>query len=101
MDISHVAAVERVARVLAGQRLSINAEGTLESASQQVDASWREHIDDALAVLRTLRAPDGDMAAVGDVVIWQRMIAAALGTPHDDPEQDEVLGTGDVPGMQY
>ncbi len=101
MDISHVAAVERIARVLAGQRLSINAEGTVESASHQVDIGWQEHVADAIAVLKTLRAPDSEMAAVGDVMVWQRMIAAALGAPHDDPVQAEVVGTGDVPGMQY
>ncbi|WP_439533724.1 hypothetical protein [Polymorphobacter sp.] len=83
MDISNVAAVERVARVLAGQRLSINAEGLLSSASEEVDAAWEEHVDDAIAVLKTLRAPDPEMAAVGDVAVWQRMIAAALAQPHE------------------
>ncbi|XHR99048.1 hypothetical protein ACFB49_06420 [Sphingomonas sp. DBB INV C78] len=30
-------------------------------------------------MLKTLREPDGSMAAAGDPAIWERMIAAALG----------------------
>ena len=85
MDIAHTAVIERIARVLAGQRLSINADGEFGSAARDVDDAWPDHTDDAIAVLRTLRAPDEDMAAVGDVAIWERMIAAALGTPLDLP----------------
>ena len=32
----------------------------------------------AVAVLKTLREPDGRMAAAGDVAVWERMILAAL-----------------------
>lgn len=78
MDVSNTAAVERIARVLAGQRLSINGEGDQRSAGAAVDASWREHVEDAVAVLKTLREPDRRMAAAGDVEIWERMILAAL-----------------------
>lgn len=79
MDVSTTNIVERIARVLAGQRLSANASGREESAGRDVDATWRDYIPDAQAVLRTLREPDATMAAVGDPAIWERMILAALG----------------------
>lgn len=78
MDVSKGEMAERIARVLAGQRLSINAKGNVASAAAQVDAVWRDHLDDAMAVLRTLREPDGRMAAVGDPAIWERMVRAAI-----------------------
>jgi hypothetical protein len=78
MDVSNRPVAERIARVLAGQRISINAEGTEESASPQVEQVWREYLPDAAAVLRTLREPDEAMAAVGDVATWERMILAAI-----------------------
>lgn len=77
--ISSSPAVERVARVLAGQRLSVNAKGDMSSAGDDVDAHWQEYRDDAIAVLRTLREPDEAMAGAGDPQIWERMILAALG----------------------
>ena len=85
MDISKGDVVERVARVLAGQRLSANAGGDIRSAASAVDAGWSAHVPDALAVLRTLREPDERMAAAGDAVVWERMILAALG-------QEEMAG---------
>ena len=78
MDVSVSTVAERIARVLAGQRISINAEGDEESASKLVDEAWRDHVDDAVAVLKTLREPDQAMAAVGDVAVWERMILAAI-----------------------
>lgn len=78
MPVSETTVVERIARVLAGQRASANAEGHLASAGDVVDDSWREHLDDAQAVLRTLREPDPVMAAVGDVETWRSMVEAAL-----------------------
>ena len=78
MNISKGGVVERIARVLAGQRLSANAEGQDASAGAKVDAEWRAHVDDAVAVLRTLREPDAQMAAAGDPAVWERMILAAL-----------------------
>lgn len=78
MDISTTNIVERIARVLAGQRLSANAHGTDRSAGAAVDASWHEHLDDAVAVLRTMREPDQTMARVGDARVWEAMILAAL-----------------------
>ncbi len=78
MDVSNGSVVERVARVLAGQRISANAQGDAESAARLVDRQWREHRMDAVAVLKTLREPDARMAAAGDVAVWERMILAAL-----------------------
>ena len=78
MDVSHRPAVERIARVLAGQRISANANGDEESAAGIVDAAWRLYLDDAVAVLKTLREPDRNMAAAGDAAIWERMVLAAI-----------------------
>ena len=79
MDVSTGNAIERIARVLAGQRLSANAHGDEGSAGRAVDLAWLDHRDDAVAVLKTLREPDVAMAAAGDVAVWERMILAALG----------------------
>lgn len=78
MPVSETTIAERIARVLAGQRASANAEGYLSSAGDVVDDTWREHLDDARAVLHTLREPDPAMAAAGDVDTWRAMVEAAL-----------------------
>jgi hypothetical protein len=78
MDISTQTAAERIARVLAGQRLSANAEGDEESASAEVENSWKDYLMDAAAVLRTLREPDAAMAEAGDPAVWERMILVAI-----------------------
>ena len=78
MPVSELTAVERIARVLAGQRASANAAGYLSSAGDVVDDSWREHLGDARAVLHTLREPDPAMAAAGDARTWRTMVEAAL-----------------------
>jgi hypothetical protein len=78
MPVSNTPAVERIARVIAGRVVSINAEGGDPSAGDRVDEMWRDYVDDALAVLRTLREPDETMASAGDPVIWERMVLAAL-----------------------
>jgi len=70
--------IERIARVLAGAALSSNAEGSDPSAGEKVDLAWREHVNQALAVLHTAREPDEAMAAVGDAGMWRNMIEAAL-----------------------
>ena len=64
--------------MLAGQRISANAEGDAESAADLVELAWKDHLADAVAVLHTLRAPDRAMAAAGDPVVWERMILAAM-----------------------
>jgi len=70
--------VERVARVLAGAAHSSNAEGSDPSAGETVDLVWREHVNQALAVLHTMREPDEAMAAAGDADTWRNMVEAAL-----------------------
>lgn len=78
MDIATTPAFERIARVLAGQRISANAEGHQESASRQVDARYEDYLADAVAVLKTLREPSEAMARAGDPAVWEAMILAAI-----------------------
>ncbi len=78
MDIASGPLVERIARVLAGERLSANGHGDQESAGGAVDAAWPDYRDAAIAVLHTLRAPSAAMAAAGDPAIWERIVLAAL-----------------------
>jgi hypothetical protein len=78
MPVSELSAIERIARVLAAQRFSINGHGDEVSASEDVDERWYAYQDDAVAVLRTLREPDVVMADAGDPEIWRRMVEAAL-----------------------
>lgn len=78
MDVSIGPVIERIARVLAAQRISANAAGDAESAGRIVDSAWKDYREDALAVLRTLREPDPAMAAAGDPRVWEAMIAAAI-----------------------
>lgn len=70
--------VERIARVLAGETYSSNANGSDPHAGDKVDRTWREHLGEALAVLHTAREPDEAMAAVGDVAMWRNMVQAAI-----------------------
>jgi hypothetical protein len=70
--------VERVARVLAGAAHSSNAEGSDPSAGEKVDKVWREHLNQALAVLHTMREPDEAQAAAGDAGTWRTMVEAAI-----------------------
>lgn len=79
MDVSRTGAIERIARVLAGQRLSANADGNEPSAAPDVDDAWPDYRDDAVAVLKTLREPDAAMAEAGDPRVWEAMVRAALG----------------------
>jgi hypothetical protein len=78
MPVSNTSLVERIARVIAGRIVSINAEGDDPSAGDRVDACWRDYSEDARSILRTLREPDPAMAEAGDVGVWQRMVEAAL-----------------------
>lgn len=78
MPESNCPLIERIARVLAGAALSSNAEGSDPSASEKVDRAWREHVNQALAVLHTAREPDEAMAAVGNADMWRNMIEAAI-----------------------
>jgi hypothetical protein len=78
MPVSNTPAVERIARVIAGRVVSINAEGGDASAGGRVAEIWRDYVEDALSVLRTLREPDQKMASAGDPQMWERMVLAAL-----------------------
>ena len=80
MPVSELPLVERIARVLAGAAHSSNAEGSDPSAGEKVDLVWREHVNQALAVLHTMREPDQRMAAVGDADTWSRMVEEAIDT---------------------
>lgn len=78
MPTSATPAIERIARVLAGRSLSLNGAGQDAHAADKVDATWPDHLDDAYAILHTLREPDADMAEAGDVAVWRAMIGAVL-----------------------
>lgn len=78
--------VERVARVLAGAAHSSNAEGSDPSAGDKVDLVWPEHVNEALAVLHTMREPDEAMAAIGDTQMWRNMVEAAIAQRVDADE---------------
>ena len=78
MPTSATPAIERIARVLAGRQLSHNGQGCQAHAAGAVDAAWRDHVDDAYAILHTLREPDAQMAQAGDVTVWRSMISAVL-----------------------
>jgi len=78
VEFAHMSLVERIARVLAGEALSSNANGIDPSAGDEVDRTWREHIPEALAVLHVIREPDQAAAAAGDAEAWQRMVEASI-----------------------
>ena len=78
MPMSETPLAERIARVLAGAAFSSNAEGSDPSAADKIDLAWKEHLDQALAVLHTMREPDHAMAEAGDPEVWTRMVEAAI-----------------------
>ena len=84
MPVSNTSLIERIARVIAGRIVSINADGDDPSAGDKVDEIWRDYREDAIAILKTLREPDPAMAEAGDLAVWQRMIEAALADVGED-----------------
>lgn len=78
MPESNTPLAERIARVLAGAAHSSNAEGSDPSAGDKVDLAWPEHMNEALAVLHTMREPDERMAAAGDSDTWRKMVETAI-----------------------
>ena len=78
MPVSEQPLAERVARVLAGAAHSSNAEGSDPSAGDKVDLVWKEHLNEALAVLHTMREADEKMASAGDPDTWTRMVETAI-----------------------
>jgi hypothetical protein len=79
MDKSETGLLERIARVLAAQKLSANAHGNAKSAAEAVEQAWPKYLEDAREVLNVLREPDARIAEVGDADTWSRMVRAALG----------------------
>lgn len=83
-DIAVTSPVERIARVLAAEGLSINGEGRDASAGSEIDAAWYNEIGRAIAVLKTLREPTPEMVEAGREAgddparIWSMMVRAAL-----------------------
>lgn len=81
--------VERIARALAGHHFSRNAEGAAPpatSVSDLVDQKWPDYVEDALAVLKTMREADPQMIAAGErassrgiAATWDEMVRAAVG----------------------
>ncbi len=78
MPMAETPLAERIARMLAGAALSSNAEGSDPSAGGKVDLAWKEHMNQAMAVLHTMREPDHLMAEAGDFETWTRMVEAAI-----------------------
>jgi hypothetical protein len=78
MDVANTTLAERIARALAGLDHSANADGVEPSASMSVDETWRAYLEQADAVLRTMREPSGTMARAGDPGVWSAMIEAAI-----------------------
>jgi hypothetical protein len=101
MSLNSTHTIERIARVLAGERISINAEGADPSAGERVDSTWPEYCAEAVAVLKSLRDPPPEIAAVADRETWSRAIAAALGedashaeSEHSSPLQEAADSVG-------
>ena len=84
MPVANTSLVERIARVIAGRIVSVNADGSDPSAGDTVDGIWRDYREDAISILKTLREPDPAMAEAGDLATWQRMIEAALADAGED-----------------
>ena len=78
MPVSEQPLAERIARVLAAAAHSSNAEGSDPSAGDKVDKVWREHLNQAVAVLHTMREADARMTSAGDPDTWTRMVEAAI-----------------------
>lgn len=68
---------ERIARVIAGEELSANADGRDLHAAGAVDESWPEHLHQAIAILNTIREPDSSVDPA-DTAAWQRIIDSAI-----------------------
>jgi len=84
-DLSVTSPVERIARVIAAEALSINGEGGDPSVGIAVDAVWEQEVPRAMAVLRTLREPTPEMVEAGRTAggdpaqVWNAMVRAAIG----------------------
>lgn len=70
--------LERIARVLAGAELSANAEGDNRHAADSVDEHWRDHLNQAMAILHTMREPDPDVTDAGEAAAWRKLVDSAI-----------------------
>jgi hypothetical protein len=83
-DIAITSPIVRIARVLAAETISANADGSEESAAGDVDSAWRGQLDRARAVLKTLREPSPEMVDAGrgagsdPAEIWSAMVRVAI-----------------------
>ncbi|MES2444101.1 MAG: hypothetical protein V4574_14835 [Pseudomonadota bacterium] len=83
-DIAITSPLVRIARVLAAENLSANADGSEQSAAGDVDSAWEGELDRARAVLRTLREPSPEMIDAGRAAgsdpaeIWSAMVRVAI-----------------------
>lgn len=68
---------ERIARVIAGEELSANADGGDPHAAVAVDEHWPDHLNEAIAILNTIREPDPGVDPA-DAAAWQRIIDSAI-----------------------
>ena len=57
---------------------TLNNGGYFTSKGDKIDRAWREHLNQALAVLHTLREPDEAMAEAGDAGVWRAMVETAI-----------------------
>ena len=95
--VAETVVIERIARVLASRPASTNADAASPASGHDVDQNWPDHVDTALAVLKAIREPDADMAAIGDTATWRRMIEAAIhGQRHIDLPVASGKDSGDV-----
>jgi len=78
MTVAGQTMIERIARVLAAEHYSANAEGDDPSAGATVDARWQDYREQAVAVLKSMREADAAMATAGDPAVWRRMVEATL-----------------------
>jgi len=78
--------VERIARVIAGYRLSANAEGFEESAGPSVDLEWAQHQDEAVAILNSLREPSPTMVETGMGHEWSVLIEREVSAANGDAQ---------------
>lgn len=88
---SSTPAIERIARVLAAERLSNNAEGAERSAGPHVDACWQEYREEAVAIIKSLREPPPEVARTGDGEAWTRAIGAVLEQSQETTDQTRGL----------
>ena len=70
--------LERIARVLAGAELSTNGDGDDPHAADAVDESWREHRNQAMAILHVMREPDAAVHDETEAAVWRKLIEAAI-----------------------